>query len=70
MQRRYFLAGAAVLATSRRRAVAANDKITIAMMGINGRAQTLAQWFGAADGDLNGVFPTLANFPVRNIGFV
>src|ERR1051325_11632227 len=31
---------------------------------------TLAQWFGAADGDLNGLFPTLANFSVRNIGFV
>ncbi len=31
---------------------------------------TLAQWFGAADGDLNGLFPTLANFTVRNLGFV
>jgi uncharacterized protein (DUF1501 family) len=31
---------------------------------------TLAQWFGAADSDLNGLFPTLANFPVRNLGFV
>ncbi len=31
---------------------------------------TLAQWFGAADGDLNGLFPTLANFPVRNLGFI
>ena len=31
---------------------------------------TLAQWFGAADGDLNGLFPTLANFSVRNLGFV
>ena len=31
---------------------------------------TLAQWFGAADSDLNGIFPTLANFPVRNLGFV
>jgi uncharacterized protein (DUF1501 family) len=31
---------------------------------------TLAQWFGAADSDLIGIFPTLANFPVRNLGFV
>lgn len=31
---------------------------------------TLAQWFGAADGDLDGIFPTLANFPVRNLGFI
>ena len=31
---------------------------------------TLAQWFGAADSDLNGLFPTLANFPTRNLGFV
>lgn len=31
---------------------------------------TLAQWFGAADGDLNAIFPTLPNFPVRNLGFV
>jgi uncharacterized protein (DUF1501 family) len=31
---------------------------------------TLAQWFGAADSDLNGLFPTLPNFPVRNLGFV
>ena len=31
---------------------------------------TLAQWFGAGDGQLNGVFPTLANFNVRNLGFL
>jgi uncharacterized protein (DUF1501 family) len=31
---------------------------------------TLAQWFGAADSDLDGVFPTLPNFSVRNLGFV
>lgn len=30
---------------------------------------TLAQWFGAADSDLNNIFPTLPNFPVRNLGF-
>lgn len=31
---------------------------------------TLARWFGAADGDLNGLFPTLANFGVRDLGFM
>ncbi len=46
MNRRYFLAGAAA-AAARPRRVSANDKVTIAMMGANGRARTLAQWFGA-----------------------
>ncbi len=31
---------------------------------------TLAQWFGAADGDLDGLFPVLPNFAVKNLGFV
>lgn len=31
---------------------------------------TLAQWFGAQDGDLDALFPTLTNFGVRNLGFV
>jgi len=31
---------------------------------------TLAQWFGAADNQLDSLFPTLPNFPVRNLGFV
>jgi len=31
---------------------------------------TLASWFGAADGDLNGLFPTLANFTTRGLGFL
>jgi uncharacterized protein (DUF1501 family) len=31
---------------------------------------TLAKWFGAADGDLDGLFPTLPNFPTRDVGFV
>lgn len=45
MKRRYFL-GAAALGASQK-AVAANDKITIALVGINGRGRTMAQWFGA-----------------------
>ena len=31
---------------------------------------TLAKWFGVADTDLNGLFPTLANFPTRDLGFL
>jgi len=31
---------------------------------------TLAKWFGAADGQLNGLFPELANFGVRDLGFM
>lgn len=31
---------------------------------------TLAKWFGAADGQLNGLFPTLSNFSVRDLGFM
>jgi uncharacterized protein (DUF1501 family) len=31
---------------------------------------TLATWMGAADSQLNGLFPELANFAIRNLGFV
>ena len=31
---------------------------------------TLAKWFGAADTQLNGLFPELANFSVRDLGFM
>ena len=31
---------------------------------------TLARWLGAADADLDAIFPTLANFPVRDLGFL
>ncbi len=33
-------------------------------------AATLSRWFGIADSDLNGVFPNLSNFSVRNLGFL
>lgn len=31
---------------------------------------TLAKWFGAADGDLDGIFSTLSKFTVRDLGFM
>jgi uncharacterized protein (DUF1501 family) len=31
---------------------------------------TLAKWFGAADTDLDGLFPTLPSFPTRDVGFM
>jgi uncharacterized protein (DUF1501 family) len=31
---------------------------------------TLAKWFGASDTELDSLFPTLANFPVRDLGFM
>jgi uncharacterized protein (DUF1501 family) len=31
---------------------------------------TLARWFGAGDADLDGIFPTLPNFPTRDLGFL
>ena len=31
---------------------------------------TLAKWFGAADSQLNSLFPELANFAVRDLGFM
>lgn len=31
---------------------------------------TLGRWFGAADGELDGVFPNLSQFLTRNVGFM
>jgi len=49
MRRRYFLLGGAgaFLGGAHRRAVAANDKVTVCLMGVGGRGQTMAKWFGA-----------------------
>jgi predicted dehydrogenase len=47
MHRRYFLFGTLAAGLARRRAVAASDKVTIALMGIGGRGRTMADWFGA-----------------------
>ena len=47
-----------------------NRGVMLPSTGLAQYGSTLAQWFGAADGDLDGLFPTLPNFPVRNLGFV
>lgn len=47
MERRYFLYGSLAAAVpGRRRAVAASDKVTVALMGIGGRGRAMAQYFG------------------------
>ncbi|MBM3725309.1 MAG: Gfo/Idh/MocA family oxidoreductase [Acidobacteria bacterium] len=46
VNRRYFVMGAAAVA-GRRRAAAASDKVTVCLMGVGGRGQAMAQWFGA-----------------------
>ena len=47
MQRRYFLYGSLAAAGAvRSRAVAASDKVTIALMGIGGRGRSMAEYFG------------------------
>lgn len=47
MNRRYFFLSASAAVVGRPRRVSANDKVTIALMGLRGRGQTMAQWFGA-----------------------
>lgn len=68
MNRRHFLLGTLAAASTRRGAVAASDKVVIALMGIRGRGQTLAKWFGSlpdvripyvCDVDQNVVGPTI-----------
>ena len=47
MQRRYFLYGSLAAAGAvRSRAVAASDKVTVALMGIGGRGRSMAEYFG------------------------
>jgi len=48
VNRRHFVMGTALAASAGRgRAVAASDKVTVCLMGVGGRGQTMAQWFGA-----------------------
>jgi predicted dehydrogenase len=45
--RRFFFGSLAAAAVTRPHSVAASDKVTVVLMGINGRGRTMAQWFGA-----------------------
>ena len=47
MTRRSFVAGSLAGAAAKGSAVAASDKVNIAIMGLRGRGQTMARWFGA-----------------------
>jgi uncharacterized protein (DUF1501 family) len=44
--------------------------VFIPKIGIDQYGATLARWFGVEDPALDTVFPHLANFSVRNLGFV
>ena len=45
MNRRYFMMSAAAATAARRTAVAANDKINVAIIGVRGRGKNLANEF-------------------------
>jgi uncharacterized protein (DUF1501 family) len=47
-----------------------NRGVLIPTTALDQYAGTLARWFGVADTDLNGVFPNLPNFAVRDLGFM
>ncbi|MEJ7608564.1 MAG: hypothetical protein WKF37_20415 [Bryobacteraceae bacterium] len=47
MQRRYFLMSAGAAVTAGKRAIAAGEKVNVALMGLRGRGLTMARWFGA-----------------------
>ncbi len=65
MKRRYFLMGAAGVAATRKRSVAASDKVTIALMGIRNRMRRLVPWFEALP-DVR-IFPCVCDVD-RNVG--
>ena len=44
--------------------------VMLPQVGLAQYGATLAKWFGAADAQLDTVFPTLANFGVRDLGFM
>jgi uncharacterized protein (DUF1501 family) len=42
----------------------------IPMTSLDQYGATLATWFGVNSTDMGKVFPTLANFPTQNVGFI
>ncbi|MFN0103370.1 MAG: DUF1501 domain-containing protein [Bryobacteraceae bacterium] len=49
---------------------ASNRGLWIPTTGLDQFAATMGAWFGLGSGDLNTIFPNLANFPSPNIGFM
>ena len=47
-----------------------NRGVLIPTTSLSQYGATLARWFGATDSQLNAVFPTLVNFPLRDLGFM
>jgi len=47
-----------------------NRGVMLPAVSLGQYGATLAKWFGAGDAQLNGLFPTLAPFSVRDLGFL
>lgn len=47
-----------------------NRGVMLPQFSLSQYGATMAKWFGAADNQLNTVFPTLANFNTRDLGFL
>ena len=47
-----------------------NRGVMLPAVSLSQYGATLARWFGAGDADLNGLFPTLAGFATRDLGFL
>jgi uncharacterized protein (DUF1501 family) len=47
-----------------------NRGVLLPQISLSQYGATMAKWFGAGDGQLDGVFPTLANFNARDLGFL
>ncbi|HVM96656.1 MAG TPA: DUF1501 domain-containing protein, partial [Candidatus Acidoferrales bacterium] len=47
-----------------------NRGVMLPSVSLSQYGATLAKWFGAADADLDGLFPTLPSFATRDIGIL
>lgn len=57
-------------ANSNQQDFADNRGVLLPAISLSQYGATLAKWFGAADSQLDGLFPTLPNFAVRDLGFM
>ena len=44
--------------------------VLLPQVSVDQYGATLARWFGVSDSQLGDVFPNLANFGTRNLGFI